>query len=275
MARSDEEKAVTIEFEGYYRLGAADVMRRLERSVCGCDYGSTSWTTRPQAERIAAILGLDPGTRMLDLGAGAGWPALFMARATGCAAVLVDLPPTGLRIADERAARDGLGGRVFNVAAEAGALPFADGTFDAICHSDVLCCLEDKAAALRSCRRVARGGGCMAFTVISLAEDASSADMARLDGAGPPFPGTAAPYPALLAETGWRLTRREDWSAAYAHTIRRLIAGLEAEAEAICAHLGAAVFDDRLATQHRALAAVEVGVLRRHLYAAVALAGQG
>ncbi|MCB1498000.1 MAG: class I SAM-dependent methyltransferase [Bauldia sp.] len=275
MARSAEEIAVTAEFEGYYQVGAAEVMRRLERSVCGCDYGSTSWTTRGEADVFATALGLAPGRLLLDLGAGAGWPALYLSRMTRCSAVLVDLPPTALRLASDRAIAEGLEDRVLTVAAEAGTLPFADGRFDAISHSDVLCCLDNKAAVLRSCRRIVRAGGRMAFTVISLAEGTSAADIARLDGAGPPLPVSEAPYPLLLARADWRVTGREDWSAGYAATIRRLIASLEAEASAVCAHLGVAVFDEKLATQRRALAAVEAGFLRRDFYSATASARQG
>ena len=35
-------------------------MRDLERSICGCDYGSTGNTTRQEAERIAELLELRP-----------------------------------------------------------------------------------------------------------------------------------------------------------------------------------------------------------------------
>jgi len=49
------------------------------------------------------------------------------------------------------------------------ALPFADGSFDAFNHSDVLCCTPDKLGVLRSCRRVARDDAGMTFATIALA----------------------------------------------------------------------------------------------------------
>ena len=73
-------------------LARSDAMRDLERSVCGCDYGSTSGTTRLEAERIAQLLELRPAAKLLDLGAGSGWPGLYLAQLTGCDVVLVDLP---------------------------------------------------------------------------------------------------------------------------------------------------------------------------------------
>ena len=159
-------KTRTPDFSRDYELGRAAVLRELECCVLGCDYGGTSWTTRVEASRIAELLDLCSGAKLLDVGAGSGWPALFLAQTTGCDATLVDLPLTGLRVAVERAVTDGLAQRCSVVVADGAALPFKDGSFDAVSHSDVLCCLPDKLATLQACRRVARAGAKMAFSVI-------------------------------------------------------------------------------------------------------------
>src|SRR5258706_7424959 len=115
-----------------YEIAHEPLMREIERCVRGSDYGATSWTTREQAEQAAARLGLGRGRRLLELGAGSGWPALVFATLSGCDVVLTDLPLSGLRIARERAARDGLNGRWGGLAADGAALPFAEGLFDNI-----------------------------------------------------------------------------------------------------------------------------------------------
>src|SRR5438046_357159 len=89
-----------------YELGRFAAMRDLERSVLGSDYGGTSWTTRREAGQIAELLGLRAGMRLLDVGAGAGWPGLYLAQVTGCDVVLTDRPFVGLQIALERSATD-------------------------------------------------------------------------------------------------------------------------------------------------------------------------
>ena len=40
-------------FRRVTRLARAETMLKIERSVCGCDYGATSWTTRREALEVA------------------------------------------------------------------------------------------------------------------------------------------------------------------------------------------------------------------------------
>src|SRR6478672_2499241 len=87
------------DFARDYEIGQDPLMREIERRVRGSDYGATSWTTREQAEQAAARFALGRGHRLLELGAGSGWPALFLATLSGCEVVLTDLPLSGLRIA--------------------------------------------------------------------------------------------------------------------------------------------------------------------------------
>ena len=62
-----------------YEIAQEPLMREIERCVRGSDYGATSWTTRAQAEQAADRLELRHGLTLLGLGAGSGWPALFLA----------------------------------------------------------------------------------------------------------------------------------------------------------------------------------------------------
>src|SRR5215831_2058262 len=101
-----EERAQIKRYEALYSLATDPIMLSIERAVCGCDYGGNSWTTCDEAHRIAALLELRMGVRLLDLGAGSGWPGLYLAKITGCEITLVDLPLVGLRIAAERAAKE-------------------------------------------------------------------------------------------------------------------------------------------------------------------------
>jgi len=246
-------------------------MLEIERAVCGCDYGGTSWTTRHEAERVGGLLGLNPGTRFLDVGAGAGWPGLYLARITGCDVTLVDVPLEGLRIANARAVAERLAGECRVIAADGAALPLQSAGFDAIGHSDVLCCLESKLSVLQECRRVIRVGGRMAFTVISIAPGLSAADYKRAVETGPPFKEAGVGYAKMLEQSGWRITHHLDLTVGYAQAARHMLRQEEARAEALTRVLGEVEFSDRLGRKRNTVQALDGGLLRRELIAADAL----
>ena len=121
------------------QLDERQLRLEIEREVMQSDYGSTSYTTRSQAEKIGQLLELGPDQRLLDVGTGSGWPGLFLARTTGCDVALVDKPLQGLREASARVAEDRLTGESWLAVGDGSALPFLSGWFDAITHCDVLC----------------------------------------------------------------------------------------------------------------------------------------
>jgi ubiquinone/menaquinone biosynthesis C-methylase UbiE len=268
VARSPEEKELTEHFADEYRRAQTGIILDLERAVCGCDYGGTSWTTRAEAEQMGRLLALGEGSKLLEVGAGSGWPALYLAGTTGCDATLADLPHDALRIAADRVATKPVAGEISYAVADGAALPFRSAHFDAISHSDVLCCLAPKRDVLNECRRVSRHGGKMAFSVISIAPDLSGVDHARAVDSGPPYVEAECGYPELLAATGWRITEQIPASAEYEETGRRYIREVEARADAMVEFLGAAEFDELLAKRYRNVDAVAEGIVRRDLFVA-------
>jgi cyclopropane fatty-acyl-phospholipid synthase-like methyltransferase len=139
MRRSRDERETEAGFRERYGRASSDATRVLERIVIGGDFEASGYTTLEQADLIAEQLHLREGERLLDVGAGRGWPGLYLSKVTGCSVVLTDLPEEGPRTARRRAGVEGIGERVAAVAASARRLPFAGGTFDAIVHTDVLC----------------------------------------------------------------------------------------------------------------------------------------
>lgn len=269
MARSLEEQELIEQFAGEYRRAQSPLALDLERAVCGCDYGGTSWTTRDEAERMGRLLELRQGRKLLEIGAGSGWPALYLAARSGCDATLADLPHDALRIAAHRAAREPAAGAIAMAVADGACLPFKTGQFDAICHSDVLCCLASKRNVLSECLRVIRRRARMVFTVISIAPGLSRADQARAVDAGPPFVTAECGYRELLEKTGWTVTEHTDVSAAYEKTGRRYIREVRARADEMSKLLGEAEVDELLAKRQRNVAAVADGIVRRELICAI------
>jgi len=134
-----EEIATRDQFENSHSAAHTPVLLDVEREVLGGDYGANGYTTRLQADLLAAELSLRPGVRLLDLGAGCGWPGLYLSGSTGCDVVCCDLTVSGMRAVSARAGREGTASRVAAVVASARHLPFHPESFDAIVHTDVLC----------------------------------------------------------------------------------------------------------------------------------------
>lgn len=241
-------------------------MQSIERKVCGCDFGGNSWTNKDQADSLIRVLKLKSNTTLIDLGAGTGWPGLYLAKKSGCNVTLVDLPEIGLQIAKRRAKEEGLANRVQTLVADAADLPFPNASFDAISHSDLLCCLVRKRAVLDQCHRIVRQGGRMAFTVISISPGLNRSAHARALDNAPEFIETETNYQTLLEETGWAVTERTDLTDEYRDSCARQITAdneNRAELAELFGENGAKV---RLASWRSKLLAIEDGLFQRELF---------
>lgn len=134
-----DEAEVRELFGERYALDRQDVNREVERAVIGGDWGANGYTTMAQADELGRLVSAGPGMRVMDVGAGRGWPGLYLAATTGCSVVLSDLPIEGLRVARRRATEEAIGARVHTVVASAAHPPVRDRSIDGIVASDVFC----------------------------------------------------------------------------------------------------------------------------------------
>jgi len=265
-ADKDERQFLLDRFGPQYQRTQVAVLRDIERCSHGCDYGGTSWTTEAEAGEIAEHLELGPGRRLLEVGAGAGWPSLYMVRLSGCDADLTDLPLAGLRAASVRAQADQTLARCRFVVADGAQLPFVGPTFDAIHHADVLCCLSAKLETLKACRAVIRPDGVMAFTVIYVSEGLTGAAREKAIACGPPFIDADASYPEMLEQAGWRIRHQADLTDKFANTARTVLGEENRRADELIEVLGQADYDERLARRRHTVAGIEEGLNRRAMF---------
>ena len=108
-------------------------VQQVECAVLGHEVGLDGYTTVEQAEALQDHLALSSSARLLDVGAGHGWPGSHLAASTGCRLVATDVPVDVLRAAKRYI------GKASAVSADGRALPFPPGGFDAVVHADVLC----------------------------------------------------------------------------------------------------------------------------------------
>ena len=235
----------------------------------GSDYGADGWATVEQVDELAHHLGLAPGRRLLDIGTGRGWPGLYLVQTTGCTAVLTDQTNDGLGDAVARAGSDGVTKPILAIAATALTLPFRSSSFDAVVHTDVLCCLRPKLGVLRETRRLLRPGGRTAFFVIHLAPQLSPQQRRQAVDAGPPAVATRSrSYVSLLSSAGFVDVDQIDVTATYAQTQRTWLHHAHGLAGELAATEPPGAFAQRVDDHIAAADAVDQGLLRRSLLVA-------
>jgi sarcosine/dimethylglycine N-methyltransferase len=106
-------------------------------------------------------LGLGSTSRVLDIGAGIGGPARYLAHTTGCHVTAIELQPELDAIAVDLTERSGLSDRVTHICGDALTYPLPDASFDAVVSWLAILHIPDRR---RLCVRLAHalrsGGGC-------------------------------------------------------------------------------------------------------------------
>lgn len=115
-------------------------------------------------EAIAAAvraLGLGPHSRVLDIGAGVGGPARYLAHTSGCRVTALELQPELHAIGVDLTRRTGLSDRVTHVCGDALGEPLSDAGFDAVVSWLAIVHIPERARLFRRLARALRsGGGC-------------------------------------------------------------------------------------------------------------------
>ena len=262
MARFASEDDSPTFFDDRFSHVSSDVLLEIEEEVFGTDYGATSWSTIDQIGVFIAEMKLKKGDRLLDIGSGSGWPALHIAEQTGCETVLCDYPLTGLLVAKKRAGEDGM--NAVMVQADGVALPFADATVDAVSHSDVLCCLTQKAEVIAECHRVLKPGGTLVFTVLELSESFVR-EGNRDHEFGPEYVLVDQPYEEMLSSTCFKV-EIHDWTDVFRNTAERVMAARTSRFDRLVTELGADDASDAVSRIERNIAAIDRGDLVRRFY---------
>lgn len=126
-------------FQQRYAISGDEALLAVEMEALGSDFRANGYTTRAQADALGPDLGLGPGQLLLDIGAGCGWPGVYLAAASGCAVISLDPVAQGLIVGRDRSRAEGLGKRSSGVRATAQDIPLRAKSVDAIVHTDLLC----------------------------------------------------------------------------------------------------------------------------------------
>jgi len=157
------------------------------------------------------MVGLTPGSRVLDVGCGAGHTACLVAREFDARVDGIDLSPEMIARARQRAQDEGLADRVEFQVGDIRQMPFADGTFDVALFQSVLTPFPgDPVLAMREILRLVRPGGRVAANEGTLDEAAPAAFRALLDAHPATYHVfTPASLRALFESAGLQVTALE------------------------------------------------------------------
>jgi SAM-dependent methyltransferase len=158
-------RSLTARYDANYGNFQTELYAEIRREAFGEDIGQNSWLTSDEQDKFLEWLGLAPGKILLDVGCGAGGPALRIAAGTGCSVVGVDTHDQAIAAAGSLASQGGLSERAaFRAADAAGPLPFSDANFDAIMCIDAINHFPDRPRVIADWARVLKPGGRLVFT---------------------------------------------------------------------------------------------------------------
>jgi sarcosine/dimethylglycine N-methyltransferase len=228
-----------------------DALRRAGKNVAGLapedlyEWDQDHYGGLGAVEALARRAGIGARSRVLDVCAGLGGPARFLAHRFGCRVVGVDLNPDRCAASRRLSALVGLDGRVTLVRADAQALPFRRAAFTVAVSQEGLLHVPDKSAALAECARVLLPGGRIAFTDWVAHARLADGERRRLaEWMAAVSIQSIAGYRELLARAGFDGIQAEDLSAEWMTILRRRLEMYRAMREDTVARFGPARYDE-------------------------------
>jgi SAM-dependent methyltransferase len=192
-------------------------------------------------DALAQRAGITAASRVLDLCAGLGGPARFLASRRGCRVVGVELNPGRAAGMERLTRRVGLRHAVSVVRGDATALPFGADRFDACVSQEALLHVADKAAVLAEAHRVLVAGGRLAFSDWIAYPGLGDLERARLeDWMAAVTLQSLDGYRALLGRAGFRGVAAEDLTDEWRAILRERLAMYRALREDTVRRLGEA-----------------------------------
>jgi ubiquinone/menaquinone biosynthesis C-methylase UbiE len=276
----DERGPAVVDFYDRHPINEAQVL------AAARDHGAAHRALRPEdlwqwdqdhygglaaVEALARRAAIRPGMRVLDVCAGLGGPARFLAHRFGVRVTGVDLTHSRCAAGARLTARVRLGPLVRHLRADAQALPFRAGAFDAAVSQEGLLHVPDKAAVLAGCARVLKPAARLAFSDWIAHPRLADNERRRLfDWMAAVGLQTIEGYRRLLARAGFEGVEAEDLSAEWIGILRERLRMYRSMRAHTVARFGQARYDEYNQLYAFFVALVEAGKLGGARFSAAA-----
>ena len=196
-------------------------------------------------EALARRVAIAPGMTVLDVCAGLGGPARFLAHRFGVRVTGVDLTHSRCAAGARLTALVGLRPLVRLLRADAQVLPFRARVFDAAVSQEGFLHVPDKPAVLRECARVLKPGARLAFSDWVARPRLEENERRRLgEWMAAVTLQTIEGYRALLTRSGFARVEAEDLSAEWIDILRERLRMYRGMREQTVARFGQARYDE-------------------------------
>lgn len=197
--------------------------------------GQYSFTTPEQIRFLIDALKITSQSRVIDLACGVGGLSCYLAKASGCKIVGLDLSPVAVKIAKENAMFYGLVGRASFKVGILPEIPFQSEYFDVVISIDSVYGVPDKSRLLRECYRILRRGGRIGF--YTLYKRRSFSPITALHARALYwFP--LKPYTFLLERAGFRKISKIDMTGEFVEIARRWVKAMHNKRQLLEEELG-------------------------------------
>ena len=220
-------------------------------------YGGTE-----AVDHLMGLAAITADDHVLDVCAGMGGPARYIAWKTGCKVTGLDL--TASRVAGAQALTEAarLGAQVDFVHGNALEMPFDHARFTCIISQEAFAHIPRKNQLIATCARVLKPGGRMVFSDIMSHQTLSAPDAQQLyDGMRFSEIATLADYQQWFADVGMRWVRTIDLSAEWTRILVDRHAMYRSLKDTTVARLGQAHFDRYDAAYDHFVGLYQSGVL--------------
>jgi ubiquinone/menaquinone biosynthesis C-methylase UbiE len=176
------------------------------------DIGQHSWTTPNELLGMIEACELNAQSRVLDVGCGAGGPAMFVTQQSGCQVTGLDIDQQGVNMANTLAIERGLSNRCnFHLHNATDTFDTPDASLDLIFAIDSIFHIPQRKSFLYEARRILNHRGRLFFTDAGVVNGQISGEEFQLRSFnGPAFYAPIEYNKAVLEETGFELLHSED-----------------------------------------------------------------